>query len=141
MLATFRIRKDRDYVVIHNDVLLDKRLSWKAKGVLAYLLSKPNDWVVRITDIRNKAKEGDKAVRGAIQELLDGGYLSRRIVRDEGKRFSSFEYDVYESPCLNPGLPDRVKSYNRLMQEASDRSLKEDVEGADLGWSEDMREH
>lgn len=101
MLATFRIHKTNNYFVCPNGFLVDEHLSWRAKGILAYLLSKPDDWVVQIKDVVNHAKEGNKASRSAIQELLQHGYMAKRIVREDGK-FVRFEYDVFESANLNP---------------------------------------
>ena len=57
MLSTFRIKKNKEnpYVMLHKHFLTDKNLSWRDKGILAYLLSKPDDWIVRVEDIRNHA--------------------------------------------------------------------------------------
>ena len=44
-MATFRVNKDKNYTTINNTGLKDKRLSWKAKGILAYILTLPDDWV------------------------------------------------------------------------------------------------
>ena len=103
MLATFRIHKDKSnpYVIMHKGFLNDLDISWRAKGVLAYLLSKPDDWQVQVKDIITHAKESKAAVRSAVGELLKFGYMSRRIIRESGK-FARFEYDVFESPELNP---------------------------------------
>jgi len=111
MLATFRVHKDRNYVTIHKGFLENAVLSWRAKGILPYLLSKPDDWIVQIKDIIAHAKESKVAVRSAIQELLLQRYLSKSTRRESGK-FVRFEYDVYESPRLNPGC-----SYNYLVSE------------------------
>jgi hypothetical protein len=67
-------KKDNPFVQINNTVLEDKRISWKAKGILAYLLSKPDDWYIRMEDIINHAPEGRDAVRVAMQELKKFGY-------------------------------------------------------------------
>ncbi|TKI88055.1 DNA-binding protein, partial [Bacillus wiedmannii] len=44
-MGIFRVKKDNNYSVINNTGLKDKRLSWKAKGILAYILTLPDDWV------------------------------------------------------------------------------------------------
>jgi len=157
MLATFRVHKDKrnPYICIHKGFLSDKNLSWRSKGILTYLLSKPDHWIVQVTDIRNQAKEADRAVRTAIKELLDLRYLRKRILRDQSKRFTRFEYDVYESPSLNPepfrhfskmaplvsNEGDRIKQYHDANQQAEDISTRTDVENLGLTWSEDHQEH
>lgn len=153
MLATFRIRKDKanPYVSIHKGFLSDRNLSWRSKGILTYLLSKPDDWVVRVEDIRNHAREADRAVRSSIQELVSCGYLVKRVIRERG-RFSRFEYDVYESPELNTSLFSKstillkwrngVSEYREAMEEAYRNADKKDVEAQyPGGWSEDGKAH
>ena len=149
MLATFRVHKNKDnpYVQIHKEYLSNKHLSWRAKGILTYLLSKPDNWIVRVEDIRNHAKEADRAVRSGIQELIDQGHLIRNILRDDGK-FQRFEYDVYESPTLQSSpfrhfskmdalLNNDNKSYNEIDED----QLKTELEAHGLTWSPDMKEH
>ncbi|MGR5875594.1 hypothetical protein ACT7DH_27750 [Bacillus pacificus] len=43
-MGIFRVKKDVNYSVIHNTPLRDEKLSWRAKGLLAYMLSLPDDW-------------------------------------------------------------------------------------------------
>jgi hypothetical protein len=70
-----RIQKRADpFARMPKAILNDKRLSWRAKGILCYLLGKPNDWIVQRGDILNHATEGQKAVRAAFRELAQHGY-------------------------------------------------------------------
>ena len=62
------------YARIPNRILEDKKLSWKAKGILAYCMSKPENWEIRITDLVNKSSDGESAVRSAIKELQEKKY-------------------------------------------------------------------
>ena len=43
-MSTFRVNKNVNYTVMSNHHLQDKRLSLKAKGLLSYMLSLPDDW-------------------------------------------------------------------------------------------------
>lgn len=65
----------RDYVILSKTFINDSRLSFKAKGVMTYISSKSDDYVVNITEISKTAKDGKASVRTAIQELLAYGYL------------------------------------------------------------------
>ena len=69
-------RYDTPFVQIDKRPLEDPRLHWKAKGVLAYLLSKPNGWTVRVGDIVKRSQDGEHAVRSAIDELMEVGYAT-----------------------------------------------------------------
>lgn len=98
VMTGFRNRKRvNPFVQIDKSILSDESLSWKAKGILAYLLSKPDGWVTYLTDIEKRAKDGRDSVSSGIKELLDAGYLKRTRVREQGK-FKGWEYSVYESP-------------------------------------------
>lgn len=95
-----RVQKGRSnpYVIIDKRIFSDGRLSWKAKGILGYLLSKPDNWKVMIVDLIKQSKDGRIAVYSGLKELEDYGYLKREPIRDEKKRIMYWEYTVYEQP-------------------------------------------
>jgi hypothetical protein len=70
-----RGRKDRNYTVMDNTFLKDVRLSWKAKGVMAYLLSLPDDWQIYLSEIETHSPDGKSSLASAINELKEYGYL------------------------------------------------------------------
>ena len=37
-------RPHQNYTVVHNELIEDSQLTWKARGILVYLLSKPDHW-------------------------------------------------------------------------------------------------
>jgi|SRR5690606_6156707 len=76
----------------------DSRLSFKAKGILTYLLSRPDDWQVYEVEIIKHAKDGRDSVRSGIKELIDCGYIERTERRNEKGQFKGYEYEVYEVP-------------------------------------------
>jgi len=70
-----KVKKRLDpYARIDNRALTDERLSYRARGVLAYLLSKPNNWEVFTDDVIKRGQEGRDAVRAAFRELQTCGY-------------------------------------------------------------------
>lgn len=75
----------------------DTRLSWKARGLLLYLLSKPNGWEVSVSQLVDQAPDGLTAVRSGIKELIEAGYMVQTIQRQNG-RIVAWDYDVYERP-------------------------------------------
>lgn len=74
-MATFRVNKDKNYTTINNTGLKDKRLSWKAKGILAYILTLPDDWVFYREELSRHAKDGLDSLRTGMKELKEYGYL------------------------------------------------------------------
>ncbi|WP_433542106.1 hypothetical protein ACQP10_38110 (plasmid) [Streptosporangium sandarakinum] len=82
-MSKLRKRQSR-FVQIPSSTIRDKRLSFRARGILAYLLDMPDDWDVRSEVIAADGKEGREAVRTALRELGVQGYyrLERRQLRD-----------------------------------------------------------
>ena len=97
-MAVFRIDKTRDYTVMSNYHLRDKRLSLKAKGLLSQMLSLPEDWDYTLTGLSYINRESKDAVRSAVNELEKYGYIERRQTTDERGKFSVNEYVIHESP-------------------------------------------
>jgi len=77
--------KNNPYVIIRKTVFDDERLSLKAKGLMAYLLSKPNNWKAHVTEIAKNNADGVTAVRSAVNELIAFGYASRVQNRENGR--------------------------------------------------------
>ncbi|AWB45296.1 helix-turn-helix domain-containing protein [Paenibacillus sp. CAA11] len=90
-------KRESGYAVLDTYFLGDTRLSWKAKGMLAYLLSKPSNWTVYTTDLIKRSRDGRDAVYSALKELESCGYVERRQARENG-RITGTETVVYERP-------------------------------------------
>lgn len=88
---------ENPYYMADKRIVEDRRLSWKAKGIINYLLSRPDTWIVRVGDLINQGTDGETAVRAGLQELIDAGYIVRRVERKAG-RFASFRFEVHELP-------------------------------------------
>ena len=97
-MAVFRIEKTRDYTVMSNCHLRDMRLSLKAKGLLSQMLSLPEDWDYTLTGLSTINRESKDAVRSAIRELEQCGYIERRQTTDRQGKFSGNEYVIHETP-------------------------------------------
>ena len=86
-----------NFSVLPNELINDDRLSTEHLGLLVYLLSKPNDWQVRVKQLQNRFDMGRDKTRRILATLEQYGYISRDIVRAEGK-FSETRYIVKDSP-------------------------------------------
>jgi hypothetical protein len=87
----------RDFTVIPNRVLRDDALSYRARGLLAYLLSQPPGWQISSGRLAIKTGEGRDAVRTALRELMCCGYLD--LKRRQGDRgLWEAEYTVTDTP-------------------------------------------
>lgn len=93
------MRRENPFVQVDKRILENESLSWRAKGLLAYLLSRPPDWTVRTSDLIQRSIDGRDAVYSILKELIQAGY----ICREDGKRsacgrFNSVNYLVFEEP-------------------------------------------
>lgn len=96
-MSTIRVTKRERWTTISRETLNDEALSFRARGVLAWLLDKPDDWRCNADTISNHGTEGRDAVRTALSELEEHGYLVRRKAQDAQGRWST-EIEVYERP-------------------------------------------
>lgn len=84
-------------------MIKDKNLSWKAKGLMSYLLSLPDDWVVHKSELCNNSKDGRDATRAAFDELESSGYIVSIEIRDVNTgQFMGFNYMVYAISLKSP---------------------------------------
>ena len=95
--------------------LRDKRLSLKAKGLLSQMLSLPEDWDYTLAGLCYINRESKDAIRTAIHELEQAGYIRRRQTTDSGGKFAGNEYTIYERPQEPPSdepSPEKPSSGN-----------------------------
>lgn len=111
MSEVFRVEKTSNYTVMSNYHLRDKRLTLKAKGLLCYILSLPDDWDYTLDGLKAKHPDGKTAIRSCINNLEKAGYLRRRQTVNSNGQFSKNEYFVYEKPISespSSGFPTTV---------------------------------
>ena len=96
-MAVFRVKKDKNFTAMSNYHFKDKRLSWKAKGILSNMLSLPDGWDYSLAGLTTLSSDGITSTRSAIKELEQYGYLIRQHKREAGK-FVDLEYLIFEQP-------------------------------------------
>ena len=109
-MAVFRLERTRDYTVMSNHHLRDKRLSLKAKGLLSQMLSLPDDWDYTLSGLAYINRESKDAIRSAVNELERAGYVQRHQTTDASGKFSVNEYIIYERPISANPSPEKPSS-------------------------------
>jgi len=110
------VKKENPFVQIDKYFLNDENLTWSAKGILAYILSKPNDWVIRKEDLIRRSGDGKAKVEAALLNLLANGYINWFQEKEDDGTFGEWVYDVYERPEFNPNLEScKEMGYLRIM--------------------------
>ncbi|MCI2895981.1 DnaD domain protein [Staphylococcus hominis] len=98
-MATYRVKKESgNFVTIHKGFITDDRLSAKAKGILLYLLSRPDDWQIYTLEVVKHMNDGQKSINSGINELIKVGYVERSRKRKDNGDFNGYDYVVYEKP-------------------------------------------
>ena len=97
-MAVFRVEKNSGYTVMSNHHLRNRNLSLKAKGLLSQMLSLPEDWDYTLQGLARINRESIDAIRQAIRELEQAGYIQRSRERDEKGRLRGADYVIFELP-------------------------------------------
>jgi hypothetical protein len=110
-------KRENPFAQIDRRPINDSRLSWKARGILTYLLEKPDNWEVRISDLVNRSdKDGITAVQNGMKELRKLGYASIEYTRNEKGHITGSQYVINELPInrevenLPPGSTEKQVS-------------------------------
>ena len=90
--------QQKKFAMIPNETLADARLSWKAKGLLCYLLSLPHDWEVYTSEVAKHSTDGVDSMNSGLRELMEFNYVHRTKIRGEKGKYSGYEYCVYDVP-------------------------------------------
>ena len=98
-MAVIRVIKNKDYTVMSNAHLRDKRLSLKAVGLLSVVLSLPDGWNYTINGLVGAVKDGKDSVESAIKELKKHGYLKVDKIYPNGNcNRIQYRYTFFENP-------------------------------------------
>lgn len=90
-------RLESNFSVMSNSVIRDSRLSYRARGVLLEILSRPDNWRVSGDSLARSGKEGRDAILTALKELRECGYIKMVRERKEDGTFVTNNY-VYDKP-------------------------------------------
>lgn len=101
----FKKKYKTNFTTLDNTMLQDKRLSAKSKGILCYLMSKPETWIPRLEDISNNMTDGIDSIRSGIGELVEVGYMKRIFPKGENGRLEGSSWEVADYPCFKEESP------------------------------------
>ena len=90
-------RRESPFAQISRSLLQDERIRHDTRGLLGYLLSKPPDWKIYVSDLLSSSTQGRLAVRTMIKDAIKHGYMKRRKARDDNGKFR-YDFVVCEEP-------------------------------------------
>lgn len=97
-MAIKRAKRRTNFTMISNVGLRDERLSYKAKGLLAYMLSLPDDWIFYESELVKHSVDGKASVKSGLKELQDAGYLTRQRKRNDKGQLKETLWEISDEP-------------------------------------------
>lgn len=102
MAITRAPRPTGNFYILDKKISEDKRLTWAARGLLIFLLGKPDNWTVSVSALVHETESTIKNTRrdgiwALLKELMDAGYCARSQVRLSTGRMGEMDYAVSES--------------------------------------------
>lgn len=103
-----RTNKDHNpFVMLDKTALNDSNLSWKAKGLHAFMMSKPDHWTFYMENLEKASKDGRESLRSAFKELQKHGYVIRKPHQDNQGKLDGWETIVNEKPATKKRLTEK----------------------------------
>lgn len=119
-MAIYRVTERSQYTVIDQELLDDMDISMAAKGLLVYLVGRPDDWRANVTHLAKAHGVGRKTIRKYLTELQAAGYIEVSQEKAPSGKFRAVIYDVIESPNRRKYTEsiNSINSINRVPQMA-----------------------
>jgi len=122
--------KSNPYVMIDKRLSENDALSWEARGVMVYLLGKPDGWTTRFTDLVRRGPAGVCKMRRVFKELREHGHI-RQIRTQDDKGHFMYETRVYEAPEDNPSYDGKPVSGKPASGQPDDLLSNESASNSD----------
>lgn len=97
-MGVIRVERNANYTTMSNFHLQDRNLSLKAKGLLSFCLSLPDDWDYSVAGLVKFCKEGRDCIMATLAEMETNGYLHRERLRNADGTLGATNYVIYERP-------------------------------------------
>ena len=125
-MAILRNASRGKYTVLNNGIFRDENLSAKSLGILAKMLSLPDNWEFSETGLCSIfKKDGRSSIRSGLKELEENGYLVRSRVRDESGKLTSTEWTVLDHPMFENPMLENPMLENRTQYNTKEYNTKE----------------
>lgn len=95
-LITLKTQRNKNFSTICLSATEDPRLSWKAKGLHTYLISRPPGWVIRLADLLRRSLDGKASLLAGVAELKVNGFMRITRKKDEKGKYTGTLWEVYE---------------------------------------------
>lgn len=126
-MSSFKNATRTNFTIVDNAILERPDLSWRAKGLLIYLLSRPNDWRIYTKHLVSafnlgRNPSGKEAVQSIINELIETGYIIKDSTRNDAGRFEGISYLVFAEPQQNSDIQPQTAKPASVKNDQSNKS-------------------
>ncbi len=104
--SVVRSGRRESFTVLYNSMITDKRLSLKAKGLFAVMMSRPEGWEFSVSGLAAFTGVGKDSIRNTLAELEKVGYLVREQAHQENGTFGGNIYILQDMAPPSSGKPD-----------------------------------
>jgi len=95
-----RTHRRSEFTILPNHVLQNAQLTWEARGMLAYLVSLPENWQVHVTELSRRSPAAYAKNKRIIAELVAAGHIVKSQKRDSAGKFKDWIFDVFDEPQI-----------------------------------------
>ena len=125
-MAILRNASKGKYTVLNNGIFRDENLSAKSLGILAKMLSLPDNWEFSETGLCSIfKKDGRDSIRSGLKELEENGYLVRSRIRDDSGKLTSVEWTVSDRPMFEKPMLENPMLENPMLENRTQYNTKE----------------
>ena len=128
-----RAKRTGNFTTVRNEYLQDVNLSWKAKGLITYIMSLPPDWQLNLYDLKKRSKDGRDATAAGLRELITNGYCQRYKIRSDGGTFAGCDYEVSDIKEFEPEQPQTENPFMDTPQTGNPVAVNPETEKRDTG--------
>lgn len=115
-----RSGRRESFTVLYNSMITDKRLSLKAKGLFAVMMSRPEGWKFSVSGLAVFTGVGKDTIRNTLMELERVGYLLREQLHKDDGTFGGNLYILQDFAPPLSGKPDNGETRQRKTPSSGD---------------------
>jgi hypothetical protein len=126
------------FTQIPNSWARDERLGYRAKGILLLLMSHQNGWKISLEHLANDGPDGITAVRTAILQLQESGYLIRNTIRNDKNQIEGSEW-ILQDPFEKFEKVENLTSENLTSENLEENLISGNLTLKNTTYKEDNR--
>lgn len=113
------INKTQGFTVVNNEILRNKELGIKERGLLITLLSLPDSWEFSVLGLTKILPDGKDAINAGIRKLEKMGYVRRIQTKNEAGQFNGYDWEVSDTPFAENPSTEKPFTENPLTENPS----------------------